>query len=269
MRTIVWIALGLGGFVGSVRYLEARSVFFPSSSLNRLPSEAGLDYEDVWIASGGHRLHGWWIPVAHPRGCLVFFHGNAGNIGDRVEKVALFARMGLNVLIVDYRGYGHSEGRPSEKGLYEDAAAVYRYARENKGVSIEKMVVYGASLGGAVAVDLAARVPVGALIVDSSFTNAQAMARRMFPWIPVAGWMLKTRFDSLDKIQRIDAPKLIVHSRQDELVPFAMGQALFEAAKAPKEFLEIKGGHNDSFVHDQQTFVRGVRAFLQRHLSDP
>ncbi len=251
-------------FIVYVRYLESRSIFFPSTKIIATPEDVGLPFEDVFIkAEDGVTLHGWFVKSATlSNKILIFLHGNAGNISGRLEKIKLFHRMGLSVLIVDYRGYGKSEGKPSEAGMYKDAEAVYEYVIQHKDVSHENIIVYGASLGGAVAVDLASKHKVSHLIVDSSFTNAVDMAKRIFPFAP--SFLIKTKLDSLNKIKKVDASKLFIHSREDEIVPFILGQKLYEAAPSPKEFLEIKGGHNDGHIYDGNKFAEGIRNFLKQ-----
>ncbi len=260
------LAIAAFAFIAFVRYLENSSVFYPNRTILATPEAVHLPYEEVSILTEDHlTLNAWFVPGrgTAPRGTLLFFHGNAGNIGDRLAKIQAFHDMGLNVFIVDYRGYGKSEGVPTETGLYTDALAAYDDLRGRRGVPPEAVVVYGASLGGAVAVDLAAREPVGALIVESSFPSAADVSRAIYPFIPTA--LLRTKMDSLSKIKAVKAPKLFLHGPRDEVIPFRLGKRLFEAAPPPKRFVELEGGHNADQTVPGGIWERAIRSFLKDH----
>ncbi len=246
--------------------LQCHLAFHPMRELEGSPAEAALRFEDVRLTTDdGVKLHGWYVPADSPGGAtLLFFHGNAGNISHRVDSIALFHELGLNVLIIDYRGYGRSQGRPGEKGTYADAEAAWRYLTEHRDVKPEQIVIFGRSLGGAVAVELATRHTPAALIVESTFTSGADMARRMAPWFP--RWLIFLRYDSLQRIGQVHCPVLIVHSRDDEMIPFEQGRRLFAAAPSPKEFLELEGGHNEGYLLCLETYRRTLRAFLGRHV---
>jgi fermentation-respiration switch protein FrsA (DUF1100 family) len=250
--------------------LQSKLLFRPFSTLVAVPSDWGLAYEDVWLGTDdGVRLHGWFLPAAEPsrRGrnaaphTLLFLHGNAGNVSHRGPSLAIFAKLGLDVLIIDYRGYGQSHGRPSEHGLNRDAAAAWHWLTAVRNIAPEQIVIFGRSLGGAVATTLAARERPGALIVESSFTDIAAMARLHHPLLARLV-PLRYRFASLDALARVDCPVLILHSRDDGVVPFAHGRALFDAATAPKRFIELTGGHNEGFLASQPRYQQGIAEFL-------
>jgi fermentation-respiration switch protein FrsA (DUF1100 family) len=241
---LVAACAGLGAFL---RWFERVNLYHPGRILDELPGSAGLAWEEARFASeDGTRLHGWVIRGrAEPRrGRVLFFHGNAGNISHRLGKAALLAQEGLEVFLFDYRGYGLSGGSPGEKGLYLDGRAARRFlgSRGPEGVAY-----YGESLGCAVALQTALDFPPEALVLDAAFTSVPDMARVLFPGLPL-GWLLRERYDNLAKVPGLRCPLLAVHSRGDELVPFSMGRALFEAAPGPKRFLESRGGHNDGFL---------------------
>lgn len=201
---------------------------------------------------------------AHPasRQVLLWFHGNAENIGSGLDQQRALSRIGVNILAVDYRGYGKSEGRPDEAGVYQDADAAYDYLVEQRHFRTQDIIVYGHSLGGAVAINLAARRPCGGLIVQSSFTCARDMARRMLA-LPFIEYVVKSRFDSLQKIGEVRAPVLIVHGTRDEVVPFAMGQKLFAAAPEPKRFFPIEGaGHNNLLEVGGERYLACFKEFI-------
>jgi hypothetical protein len=196
---------------------------------------------------------------------VLFCHGNAGNISHRLDSIRLLHSLGLQVLIFDYRGYGHSEGAASEKGSYRDADAAWRYLVDVRGLPADRIILFGRSLGAAVAADLASRTRPAAVIMESAFTSVPDMAAGIYPWLPVR-LLSRYRYDNLDKITRISAPLLLVHSRQDEIIPFAHGERLFERAREPKQFLEINGGHNDAFLTSRKAYTHGLESFLAAHL---
>jgi fermentation-respiration switch protein FrsA (DUF1100 family) len=211
-------------------------------------------------------LHGWWVPADPERAVLLFLHGNAGNISDRVESIQTFHDLGLSVFIFDYRGYGQSTGKPSEAGTYADAEAAWRYLTEERGIAADRIVVFGRSLGGAVACDVATRHRPRALILESTFTSIRDMARAAMPLLPV-GPFLGTRYDSLSKVRKLSCPLLVVHSSEDEVVPYAQGRALYDAAPAPKSFLELRFGHNEGFILSGETYTKGLETFLEAHVA--
>jgi len=246
--------------------LANRMIYFPTPDLLATPSDYGLEYESVGFATNdGLKLHGWWIPAVPQRGVLLFFHGNAGNIGDRLESIEIFHRLGLTVFIIDYRGYGRSEGRPSEQGTYLDATAASRYLSEERGIDPSRVVIFGRSLGAAVATMLASEHPPKSLILESAFTSVPDMAATLFPLLPVR-LLLGMQYDNLKRIVKIGCPLLIVHSRDDEIIPFEHGKRLFEAANDPKQLLEIRHGHNDGFVLSGPLYTEGLSEFIARYV---
>lgn len=260
VKIYILISLIFVGIIAFVRLLESRSVFFPSRYIEATPKALGLVYEDVFFMNNDqNKLHGWYVQGQKENGTLLFFHGNAGNISNRLEKIKMFHDAGLNVFIFDYRGYGQSEGVPSEKGLYEDAIAAYDYLVGTRKTADAKIVLYGASLGGAVAIDLITKRSASSIIVDSSFSNAADVARKIYPFIP--SFLLKAKFDSLSKIRSVSAPKLFIHSKDDEIIPISLGEKLFDAAPPPKAFYTVSGGHNDSHLSDAHKFMSAIQEF--------
>ena len=244
-----------------VRFLEQKSLYYPFRSIDYTPKDIGLDYKDVNISTDdGIDIHGWFIPAKDPEGVLLFSHGNGGNISHRLEKLQMLHELNLDILIYDYRGYGLSKGKPSEAGLYLDAEAMYEYLLNERGYEPDKIVAYGESLGGAVAVELAGRRPLKCMIIEGSFSSIKDIARQYFPFIPT--FLLKTEFDSIKKINSINIPKLVMHSTDDEVIPFKYGVALYEVAAEPKKFVVLKGGHNDSFLISKEEYVFEIKTFL-------
>jgi fermentation-respiration switch protein FrsA (DUF1100 family) len=250
-----------------LRSIENRFIFSPP----RYPEGFSparvhpLGLEEIWIATDdGVRLNAWFLANSSSPMVLLWFHGNATNIGQQLDELETYSRLGTNILALDYRGYGKSEGSPDEAGVYRDAEAAYRYLVDQRRFTPASIIVYGHSLGGAVAVDLAARHECGGLIVESSFTNTGEMARRMFH-VPFIEHLPRSRFDSLAKIARVRAPILVIHGTRDQVIPFSMGQRLYEAAPEPKSFLSVEGGEHDSiFTSGGEKYWEHLQAFVNR-----
>ena len=266
-RTLRWLALLLCvGYVAVslvVMSLEDRFIFFPM----RGGQVTGPGQDVLLQADDGVKLQARYLAQPEATQTLLYLHGNAGNLANRSELLVLLAHLGVNVLALDYRGYGQSEGTPSEAGVYRDASAAYRWLRERTAPS--NIVVLGESLGGGPACELALHQPVGALILQSTFTRIADMAALVFPWLPTR-LILRTRFDNLAKVRRIAVPKLFIHSARDEVIPYAMGQRLFAEAAAPKTSLWLtRSGHNDAFFVETERMMSGVSAFLRGLASAP
>jgi len=253
-------------FWALVRYLESAGVFFPNRQLEVSPSVLGLPWEDVYFDTKDHvSLNGWFFKNPQATSTLIFAHGNAGNMGDRLFKIQFLYELALNVFIFDYRGYGKSQGIPSEAGIYRDAQAAYDYLKARGDTDMERIIIYGASLGGAVAIDLATQRKAALLIVESSITNALDMAHIHYPFVP--SFFLRLKFDSVSKVKQLTVPKLFIHSPGDEVVPYWVGKKLFAAAAEPKRFLKISGAHNDaSIASDPAAMVELVRALKSEEL---
>jgi hypothetical protein len=257
----VWLILSV-----FVYFMQPSLVYFPTRDLEFTPAAYSLAHEDVLLDTpDGERIHGWWVERAGARGALLFLHGNGGNISHRLDSIRLFHDLGLSVLIIDYRGYGKSSGRPGESGTYLDAEAAWKYLVEARGIDPGRIVIYGESLGGAVATWLASRVGCGALLITAGFTSVEDMGRHYYPYLPVR-WLVRIRYPSIDYIGAARCPVLVMHSPGDEIVPFDMGRKLFEAARPPKEFLELAGGHNDGFMLSSERVLGTTSRFLSAHL---
>jgi len=244
--------------------LERMVVYFPAKELEGNPSSLGLEYQDLEIvAEDGVRLHGWFVPRPGAQYTLLIFHGNAGNVSHRLGWIRLLRELNTHVMIIDYRGYGRSEGKPFEKGLYLDALAAYGWWKRERAADKSKLILIGESLGGAVAVDLAARVPVDGIVLQATFTTAWDMAKNVMP-IGLLQPLTGVRFDSASKIRGIGCPKLFIHGNRDEIVPFRLGRRLFELAAPPKEFYEVPGaGHNDLIDTAGIEYLNRLRSFLE------
>ena len=261
MRFLVYLA---GGYVvlAVLAFLLADSlVFFPHRELRTDPSERGLEYEDVSFRAGdGTLLHGWFLP-GKGRGTLLFCHGNAGNISHRLDSLEIFHRLGLSVFLFDYRGYGISEGKPSEEGVYSDVEGAWRWLTEERGIRPEAIVLFGRSLGGAAAAWAAQKYSPAGLILESTFTSLADIGKHHYFFLPVK-LIVGNSFDTLGKMKNISCPVLVAASPEDEIVPGEQGQILFEAARPPKSFLQLKGDHNWGFMSTGRAYVQGLDTFL-------
>jgi len=242
-----------------------RIMLFPATrELNRDPSTFDWEYEDVMLnVGGGETSHAWYVPLEGARGVVLFSHGNAGNIADRLESMGLLRKMGLSVLAYDYGGYGRSSGSPSETRCCNDIRAAWSFLINEKNFSPEEIVLFGRSLGGAVTCDLAREVKPAATVLESTFLSVEDMAMQMFPfqYLPVR-WLVRDPFMNKEKIAEIKSPLLMVHSPDDTVVPYSHGKKLFELAREPKTFLEIHGDHNIGFVESEPIYRKGWEDFL-------
>lgn len=235
----------------------------PGRTLIATPEARGLPFEDVHLTTDdGVRLHGWYVPAEGARRTLLFFHGNAGNISHRLDSLIDFHALGVNVLMLDYRGYGRSEGAPTERGTYEDALTAWRHLVEERGTPPGQIVLHGRSLGGAVAAWLASRRPAGGLILESSFRSLPELAAELYPWLP-ARRLARLDYDTEARLAEVAVPVLIIHARADEIVPFEHGRALYAAAPEPSTFLALEGDHNSGYRLSSDAYLAGLEAFLE------
>ena len=245
---------------------QPRLVYFPQveRELTATPRAAGLDYEDVTLTTVDNvKLHGWWVPSRNARGTILLMHGNAGNISHRLGYLTMFNRLGYSVLLFDYRGYGKSGGHPDEEGTYRDAEAAWLHLTATRNVGPRDIVMVAESLGGGVATWLALKYPPRALVLASTFRSVPDLGAQIYPWLPVR-LLARITYDNLARIARVDAPVLIAHSCDDDVIPFAHGEALFAAAREPKQMLVLAGGHNDGFLFTRDAWIAAVGAFLDR-----
>ncbi|MCX5719542.1 MAG: alpha/beta hydrolase [Nitrospirae bacterium] len=249
-----------------VYFRQERMLYFPEKEIWQTPDTISLKYDEIYFKTkDGLNISGWYIPAENEKGVLLFCHGNAGNISHRVDSIKIFNSLNLSVLIFDYRGYGKSEGKPSEYGTYLDAEAAWDYLVNVKRKSPESIILFGRSLGGAVAAELAMRKKSAALIIESCFTSVPDLGKTFYPWLPIK-LLSKFKYSTIDKIGSINCPKLIVHSPEDEIISFRHGEMLYEKAFQPKDFLKIKGGHNEGYLLSGKTYSDGIKMFLEKHL---
>lgn len=263
-----FLTIGGGLYVVICLYLffmQGRLLYYPnlpSREITATPAKIGLDFEQVTITTSDNiRIKGWFVPAPQAKGTLLFFHGNAGNISHRLDSLAIFHRLGLSTLIIDYRGYGESEGRISEQGTYLDAEASWRYLTEMKGIDPREIVIFGRSLGAAVAANLASRTRPAGLILESVFSSVPDMAAQLYPFFPVR-LLARYQYDVKKTVRNITSPVLVIHSPDDEIILFANGLKVYEAAAQPKEFLKIRGSHNEGFLESGATYLQGLERFI-------
>lgn len=247
-----------------LRWFEQRTVYQPISALDATGDEIGFPRKDVQLTTKDEiKLHAWYFPVNDPAAEKVFLvcHGNGGNISHRLELYEVLLREGPAVFAFDYRGYGQSEGTPSEEGTYLDAEAAYDWLMK-QGYLSANVIAFGESLGGGVASELALRKPIGGLVLQSTYTSTADLGAELFPWLPVRT-LGRINYNTRRKLPRIHVPVLVLHSPDDTIIPVHHGHQNFEAANDPKLFHEMRGDHNDAFFTDRDAIVLGIRQFLR------
>jgi fermentation-respiration switch protein FrsA (DUF1100 family) len=233
------------------------------------PASFALRHRSVeFLTADSVRLHAWVVPAAAAPAdssgwWLLINHGNYGNIGygERPEFYAYARDIGVNLFAYDYRGFGRSEGRPDEQGVYLDAEAAYRYVTESLRVPAERIMLFGHSLGTGVATELAIRLPAAALVLEAPYTSLPDVGQEAYPWLPVR-FLAGERYETIAKIGRVTIPKLIFHSPEDDIVPYAHGQRVFEAAAEPNRFITVRGGHAGAFRDDRTAYFGAIRELV-------
>jgi len=247
------------------RLFEKKLVYFPDGEMICTPSDAGMPWEEVWLETDdGVTLNGWFVPAEQARGTVLFCHGNAGNISHRLTSIEIFHQLGLNTFIFDYRGYGLSEGSPDEEGTYADAQAAWDYLADLKGIPPDSIIIFGRSIGAAIASHAAADNDPGLLILESPFSSLRQLGSELYPWLPVK---LLSGFDysTVDFVTTADCPLIVIHSREDDIIPFEHGQHVYEAATQEKSFLEISGDHNSGFMVSGAVYSGGLDSLLSEY----
>jgi fermentation-respiration switch protein FrsA (DUF1100 family) len=262
-RALILIFAGIILIVSYIKYIENRGIFYPQKEIDFTPALINLNFDDIYFdTADGVRLNAWFIPGPSAKYTILFLHGNAGNIGSRIEKIQMFNAKGLNTFIIDYRGYGHSKGRPSEKGLYLDGLAAFDYLVNIRKLPEQNIILYGESVGGSIAIEVAAKRNARALITEEAFSSAKDMAKVIYPFLP--RFLFADKYNSLKKVRFIKIPKLFIHSVSDEIVPFKLAEKLFNAAAEPKELIEIEGSHNRAFIDSQKKYLAAISLFISK-----
>jgi fermentation-respiration switch protein FrsA (DUF1100 family) len=268
--SILLPAVGLYGVLVLLIYIfQGRLLFLPDfggRGLDATPAALGFEFDEVrFTTHDGVSLHGWFIPSPNGSGVVLFCHGNAGNISHRLDSIRIFRDLGLSVFIFDYRGYGLSGGRPTEQGTYRDAAAAWSYLVEQRGIAADRIVVFGRSLGAAIAAHLAQSARPAALILESTFASVPDVAAAHYWFLPVR-WLSRFEYATAEYVRHVDVPTLVVHSPDDEINPIEQGREVFRQVRGPKEFLEILGDHNSGFLLSGARYTQGLRQFLRKHV---
>ena len=250
------------------KWFERSSIYYPTKFLEYTPKDFGIAYKDIYLTTSDNvRIHAWYASANKEifRAVALISHGNAGNISHRIEIIQMFHELGIDVFIYDYRGYGQSKGQPSEKGTYLDEEAAYNYLIHDKKINPDKIILFGKSLGAAIAIDLAAKQEKIILISDSAFTSTYDMAKIYFPFL-AKKWLISINYDSFSKIDQVQGPKLFIHSKHDEIVPYSLGEKLYNKAKEPKKFRSLPhGGHNEAFSMHTQEISNIIDEFLKEY----
>jgi fermentation-respiration switch protein FrsA (DUF1100 family) len=241
-------------------------VYRPDKEMTKDPFNIRLYFEEIiFKASDGTDLSGWFVPVKNHKGIILVLHGKSGNISTRLTFLNYFSRkLGLSVFIIDYRGYGKSEGRPDEKGTYLDAEAAWKYLTEVRKIKPGDIIIFGRSLGGPIAARLAGKVNARALILESTFTTIKDIVAQMHPYLPVRRFF-RFEYPTIDYLKKVKSPVLIIHSGEDDYIPFSHATNLYSAANKPKQFLKIKGSHSDNYLKSEDIYVEGIKSFLSRY----
>ncbi len=255
-----------GGYIAIVLLLylmQSNMIFIPDRHLVENPSAFGMQWEDAWMeTSDGKEIHGWYIPAENSEQIVLLSHGNAGNISHRLTFIEMLHKNEISAFIYDYRGYGKSEGSPSEQGLYRDIRAAWEYLVGEKAYRESDIYLLGRSLGGPVSSHLAQEVNPGGLILESTFTSARDVASDIYPFVPSS--LVRFKFATIEHLENIDVPVLIMHSRGDHIINYRHGERLFDGASEPREFIELQGGHNDNFMVSEEIYTRALLRFLGR-----
>jgi fermentation-respiration switch protein FrsA (DUF1100 family) len=254
---LTYVILGLALF-----FLQSKFLYYPVREVTCSPAGIGLAYEKIDLQTEDNlKITAWFVPAENAEYTILFCHGNAGNLSHRLDSINIFNELGLNCLIFDYRGYGGSQGRPSEKGTYLDVEAAWRWLTDKKNIPPGQIIIFGRSLGGSVAAYLAQGVQAKGLVLESCFTSFVDMGKKFYPYMPVR-LFARFRYSTIDYIRRVRCPVMLIHSRDDEIIPFEFGQKLYDAANEPKEFVEIFGTHNEGFLLSGQTYEQAWSEWL-------
>lgn len=273
IKIIIVLALFYIAAMIAIYFAQALFIYapnIPTRELSSTPADIGLAFEEVTLRTADNeKLHGWFIPAVSTNNPLektvLFMHGNAGNISHRLETIRIYHQLGLNFFIFDYRGYGQSTGNTSEAGTYLDAAAAWDYLIGEQNMDAEQIIIAGRSLGGGIASELANNVTPAMLILESTFTSMPNASKKHYPFMPIS-IILKHRYETLNKLKNISCPIVIVHSRNDEVIPFSHAEINFERANQPKKFIELRGGHGNGFLLSKRDYVAGLQDALQTML---
>ncbi len=256
LRLIVMLLLVIGGSVTYMVSFESDYIYFPDREIKQTSQDVGLDFREInFKTEDGITLHGWYMPHAHASFTLLHLHGNGGNMSNRLHQYQRWHALGLAVFAFDYRGYGDSEGSPSEAGFYTDAKAAWLLLMQKSGLTPAKIIIAGRSLGCAVAAKLAADVNPAGLALEVPFTSIPDMSAANYPWLPLR-WFVKTHFDTEAAVRQSKVPLLLISAQSDEIIPEGMAGRIFAAHHGPKLRGALPGGHNDFETVSKYTYFK-------------
>lgn len=262
LRAFVFVLLCYGAAAATLALMQ-RSLLYHGEPSSMSPAQAGAAAaQNLYFSNEGERVQYWWIAPQAGQPILVYFHGNAGSLASRAGSINAFAQQGFGVAIMSYRGFGESTGHPSERAIYADADALMQQVMQHHSSEERRVILFGESLGTGVATEMAMRYRVAALVLQAPFTSVRARAQELYPWAPVR-WLLRDRYESLEKITRINAPLLILHGLRDEVIPPAHSQTLMAAASEPKKLILLSDIHHSDFPHDE--VADDVHRFYDEH----
>lgn len=272
LKTATGIVLTAGGFYALIClfmfFFQSSLIYFPSPIIMATPDMRGMDYEDVYLTTDDNvQIHGWFVPVEDPKATVLMFHGNAGNIGDRIESIHQFHALNLNVFIIDYRGYGISTGRVTEEGTYTDAITSWNYLTNTRQIPPDEIIIFGRSLGGGIASWLAVQddVNAGGVVLESTFTSVPDLGSELYPFLPVR-LLSRIHYNTLDRISEISIPMMIAHSEGDDIIPYHHGEKLYDEAGSNANFLKMRGSHNDGWLATGPDYLLAWDKFIERVL---
>lgn len=258
LLVVIYVCFGFSLFVN-----QSRFIFFPDRTVFATPEQIGLAYRSVTFLATDHvKLNGWLIPADNAHGIILFCHGNGGSISNLLETVAIFHKLGFSCFVFDYRGYGQSEGTPSEAGTYLDGQAAWDYLVNIEHIAPSDIIVFGRSLGASIAARLSSRYTPRASVLESGFTSIKDMAEAIYPFFPTS-LICRFQYNTQSDVKKITCPLLIIHSDEDDVVPFSHGCSLFASARDPKTFLRTKGNHNNGFLTSGHLYTEGLRKFFE------
>ena len=261
--TIIFFAMAIYLIIISLSYfLQSKFIYYPVKRIERSPEYLGFDYQEIcYLTKDKIAISAWYIPVSNSKLTVLFCHGNAGNISHRLDSIKIFNQLGLNTFIFDYRGYGKSQGRPTEKGTYLDAEGALTYLTEKKKLSPDKLIIFGRSLGASVAAWLAQKYAIKSIIIESTFTSIADLGAELYPILPVK-LLCRFKYHTREYVKNIHSPLLIIHSLDDEIIPFHHSQHILKAANLPKKLLQLNGSHNEAFLLSSKKYFEGLKEFI-------
>ena len=262
VKLILTIALFYSAAMIAIYFAQSSFIYLPNMPTRNIeasPDDINLSYENIYLSTKDQvKIHAWYIPGNTNNKTILFMHGNAGNISHRLETIQIYHQLGFNFLIFDYRGFGNSSGSPSEKGTYLDAKAAWDYLINEKNTEPEDIIIVGRSLGGGVASEMAKHSKPAMLVLESTFISMQKISQEHYPFMPT-NLIVKHRYDTINKLSDIECPVVVIHSKDDEVVPFSHGKLLYKSANKPKSFIELRGGHGNGFMLSKMDYISGLK----------